>query len=56
MQAEALVARRAVEFALEVGISQAMFEGDSEIVFKDLINHDLSFALHGLIIQDVRLI
>lgn len=35
-QVEALEARRDVEFALEIGITQATFEGDSDIIFKDL--------------------
>ena len=30
---EVLVARRAVQFILELGITQTIFEGDSEIVF-----------------------
>ena len=44
---KALAARRAMEFALEVGSGQA---SDSEIVLKDLNNFEPSLALHGHII------
>lgn len=35
-QVEALEARRVIEFALEMGTTQATFEGDSDIIFMDL--------------------
>ena len=44
---KALVARRAVEFALEVGSGQA---SDLEIVLKDLNSFEPSLALRGHII------
>ena len=53
-QVEALAARRATEFALEIGITQAIIEGDSDSIFKDLINPEPSLALHGHLIQDVK--
>ena len=53
-QVEALAARRAVEFALEVGITQAIIKGDSDIIFKDLTSPGLSLALHGHLIHDVK--
>ena len=53
-QVEASAARRATEFALEIGITQAIIEGDLEIIFKDLINPGPSLALHGHLIQDVK--
>ena len=49
-QVEALAARRATEFALEIGITQAIIEGDSDIIFKDLISPEPSLALHGHLI------
>ena len=36
-----------MEFALEMGIMQAIVEGDSEIIFKDLINFEPSPGLHS---------
>ncbi|XP_075638427.1 uncharacterized protein LOC142610500 [Castanea sativa] len=53
-QVEAMAARRAVEFALEVGFNKVILEGDSEIVYKDLVNNGPSLALHGHLIQDVK--
>ena len=35
-QVEALVARRAVEFALEIGIINIVIEGDSEFICREL--------------------
>ncbi|KAL0006685.1 hypothetical protein SO802_008187 [Lithocarpus litseifolius] len=53
-QVEALAARRAVELALELGITRAIIEGDSETICKDLSNPCPSLALHGLLIQDAQ--
>ena len=53
-QVEALAARRAIEFALEVGITQAIIKGDSDIIFKGLTSPGLSLALHGHLIHDVK--
>ena len=50
----ALAVRRAVEFALEIGVNKIVLEGDSEIVYKNLKNNGLSLALHGHLIQDVK--
>ena len=55
-QVEALAARRAMEFALEMGIIQAIVEGDSEIIFKDLINFEPSLGLHSHLIEDIKLL
>ncbi|XP_030923094.1 uncharacterized protein LOC115949977 [Quercus lobata] len=52
-QVEALAARRAAEFALEIGINQVVIEGDSEVIYKDLVNPGPSLALHGHLIFDV---
>ena len=50
---EALVARRATEFALEIGINQVIIEGDFEVIYKVLTNLGPSLALHGHLIFDV---
>ena len=52
-QVEALAARRAAEFTLEIGIDQVIIEGDSELIYKDLIDPGPSLALHGHLICDV---
>ena len=48
--------RRAVEFTLEVGITQAIIKGDSDIIFKDLTSPKPSLPLHGHLIHDVKLL
>ena len=52
-QVEVLTVRRAVEFALEIGIDQVIIEGDSELIYKDLIDPGPSLALHRHLICDV---
>nr|XP_023894138.1 uncharacterized protein LOC112006071 [Quercus suber] len=54
-QVEALAARRAATLAVELGITSAVLEGDSDNVYKDLSSHEPSLALHGHIIHDVKL-
>ncbi|KAK9989549.1 hypothetical protein SO802_029788 [Lithocarpus litseifolius] len=49
-----MAARKAVELALEIGISNVIFEGDSDIIYRELISTDPSLALHGHVIQDIR--
>ncbi|KAL0017452.1 hypothetical protein SO802_004521 [Lithocarpus litseifolius] len=53
-QVEALAARKAVEFALEISITFATFEGDLDIIFKELTSSGPSLALHGHLIEDVK--
>ena len=48
-----MAAWRATEFALEIGIEQVIIEGDSEVIYKDLIDPGPSLALHGHLIFDV---
>ena len=55
-QVEALASRRAVEFALEIGITSAVFEGDSDTILKELNNPEKSLALHGHLIEDVKVL
>ena len=51
---EALAARRAAVFAVDLGLTTVVLEGDSDIVFKDLPNTEPSLAPHGHIVQDVK--
>ena len=53
-QVEALAARRAAVFALEIGITKAILEGDSETIVKELLEPTPSLALHGHLLQDVK--
>ena len=53
-QVEAMVARRAVEFVVELGVTRAIIEGDSETICNELSNPSPSLALHGLLIKDAQ--
>ena len=53
-QVEALAARKAVEFALEIGFSRVTIEGDSDTIYRELRSIDSSLALHGHVIQDTK--
>ena len=53
-QVEALAARRATEFALELGLNRVILEGDPEVICRGLQDHSPSLALHGHILQDVK--
>ena len=50
---EALAARRAVQFILELGFKQSMFEGDSEVIIKALDNEDFLLVSVGHIVKDI---
>ncbi|KAK7857643.1 putative ribonuclease h protein, partial [Quercus suber] len=53
-QVEALAARRAVEFALEMGVTIVVIEGDSESICRELQDPSPSLALHGHVLQDAK--
>ena len=53
-QVETLAVRRATKFALELGITKAIFEGDLETICRELNDPILSRALHGHLLQDVK--
>ncbi|XP_030923046.1 uncharacterized protein LOC115949925 [Quercus lobata] len=53
-QVEALAARRAMEFALDLGITRVIMERDSEVICKELKDPNPSLALHGHILQDIK--
>ena len=52
IEIEALAASKALEFAREVGISEAVLEGDSLLVMKALKTKNAGLAPFGLLIQD----
>ena len=51
---EALAARRAIIFAKEVGVVDVEFEGDAEIVIRDLYRNDPIQTPYGLVIEDAK--
>ena len=51
---EALTARRAVHFALELGLGEAEFEGDSTTITEALNSVSYNQMAFGLIIEDAR--
>uniref|UniRef100_A0A2N9F5C6 RNase H type-1 domain-containing protein n=1 Tax=Fagus sylvatica TaxID=28930 RepID=A0A2N9F5C6_FAGSY len=51
---EALAARRAIRFAMEVGVTNAEFEGDAETVIRDLCRTDPIYTPYGLVIEDAK--
>ena len=50
---EVLTARRAVWFIVELGMSQSVFEGDSEVVFKALKSVDAGHPSIGQYVKDI---
>ena len=51
--ASASAARRVVQFMLELGFQQCLFEGDLEVI-KALDNGNFSLASVGHIVKDIR--
>ena len=51
--ASASAARRVVQFMLELGFQQSVFEGDLEVI-KTLDNGNFSLASVGHIVKDIR--
>jgi ribonuclease HI len=52
--AEAMAARRAVEFCIEVGVHDVIFEGDSLLVVKAVQDSQPSWLPYGQIINDIK--
>ena len=52
---EILAARRAVRFIVELGMSQSIFEVDSEIVYKALKSVDVGHSSIGQYVKDIML-
>lgn len=51
---EALICRRAVTFAAEIGLREVVVEGDSEVIWKHLTSDRLCMAGFGHMIGDIR--
>ena len=52
IEIKALAAYKALEFARELGISEAVLEGDSSLVMTALASKNPSIAPFGLLLQD----
>ena len=51
---EVVACQRAVQFALEIGLTQVVVEGDSVTVIEALKNATGQFASYGNILDDIR--
>lgn len=56
VEVEALAAAMALSFALDIGISRAVLEGDSWVVIKALMDDDSALASYGLLVDDVKVL
>ena len=54
VEIEALAATRALEFALELGITHVVLEGDSKVVMDALAEGDVSLSSYGLLIANAK--
>ena len=52
---EAIAANRALEFAREIGINEAILEGDSSLVHQALKRGEHSLSPFGLLVEDIKL-
>jgi ribonuclease HI len=52
--AEAIAARRAVEFCIEVEVQEVIFEGDSMLVVKAIQDSQPNWLPYGQIIDDIK--
>ena len=51
---EALACLKAVKFALEIGLTRVVFEGDSAVIIGALIQDNGEVARYGNILEDIR--
>ena len=54
VELKTLAVAKALEFAIDLGFSSIILEGDSEILMKSLMDDSLSLASFRLLIQDVK--
>ena len=52
---EALACLKAAQFALEIGLTRVVFEGDSAIIINALLHSAGELASFGNILDDIRL-
>ena len=51
---EARAAKRAIQFALEIGIFDVIFEGDSELVINEITSQKTLHSTYGLVLEDAK--
>ncbi|KAL0000349.1 hypothetical protein SO802_014130 [Lithocarpus litseifolius] len=51
---EAIACRRAISFALEIGVEEVVFEGDSETIIKALNSDSSCLSSFGYVVEDIR--
>ena len=51
---EARAAKRAIQFALEIGIFDAHFEGDLELIIREISSHEAMHTVYGLVLEDAK--
>ena len=51
---EAIAYRKAISFALELGVEEVVFEGDSETIIKALNSDSSCLSTFGHIVEDAR--
>lgn len=56
VEIEAMVAARAIEFAIEIGVDRVMIEGNSSVVTEALRSKEAGLASNDLLIQDAKLV
>ena len=54
MELETLAVAKALQFAIDLGLSKVILEGDSEIVINVSNENSQSLASFGLLIRDVK--
>ena len=50
---EALACRRAVQFSMEIGLREVIFEGDSAVTIQALSNEISDLSTYGHLIEDI---
>ena len=55
LEIKALAAAAALRFALELGFSQVVLKGDSQVLMEALINDNVFLSSDGLLIDDIRM-
>ena len=51
---EALACRRAIQFAVEIGLHEVIFEGDATVVIQAIKNREADQSSYGHIVGDIQ--
>ena len=54
VELETLAAKKALEFATDLGLDSVVLEGHSEILMNALMDNSLLLASFGILIQDIK--